>query len=37
MKYFLEAQENTVNHNIIYQDNMSTMSLKKNGRVSASH
>ena len=37
MKYFLEAQGYTIEHNIIYQDNMSTMSLEKNGRISASH
>ncbi len=37
MKYFLEAQGYTIENNIIFQDNMSTMSLEKNGRISASH
>lgn len=37
IRYFIEAQGYTVDHNIVYQDNMSTLSLKKNGRVSGSH
>jgi hypothetical protein len=36
MRYFLEAQGYTIDENIIYQDNMSTLSLEKNGRVSGS-
>jgi hypothetical protein len=36
MYHFLEAQGYTISHNIIYQDNMSTLSLAKNGYVSSS-
>ncbi len=36
MCYFLESQGYTIENNIIYQDNMSTLSLEKNGRVSGS-
>jgi hypothetical protein len=36
MQYFLESQGYTINKNIIYQDNISTLSLEKNGRVSGS-
>lgn len=36
MRYFLESQGYTIDENIIYQDNMSTLSLEKNGRVSGS-
>jgi hypothetical protein len=35
-KNFLEAQGYTISHNIIYQDNMSTLYLEKNGRLSSS-
>ena len=34
-KYFLEAQGYTVESNILYQDNKSTILLAKNGRMSA--
>ena len=34
-RYFIKAQGYTVDHNIVYQDNMSTLSLEKN--VSGSH
>ena len=30
-KYFMEAQEYTIEHNILYQDNKSTIFLAKNG------
>ena len=36
MRYFLESQGYTIDENIIHQDNMSTLSLEKNGRVSGS-
>jgi hypothetical protein len=36
MRYFLEAQGYSIDSNIIFQDNMSSLSLEKNGRVSAS-
>jgi len=36
MQYFLEAQGYTISSNIVYQDNMSTLSLAKNGYVSSS-
>jgi len=36
MRYFLESQGYTIDDNIIYQDNMSTLSLEKNGRISGS-
>ncbi len=36
MRYFLESQGYSIEENIIYQDNMSTLSLEKNGRVSGS-
>jgi hypothetical protein len=35
-RQFLEAQGYTINTNIVYQDNMSTLSLAKNGYVSSS-
>ena len=35
-KYFIEAQENIVKHNILLQDNQSTILLKKNGTFSSS-
>ena len=35
-RHFLEAQGYTISENIIFQDNMSTLSLKKNGRISSS-
>jgi hypothetical protein len=35
-QHFLEAQGYTISANIVYQDNMSTLSLEKNGRVSSS-
>lgn len=35
-RYFLESQGYSIKENIIYQDNMSTLSLEKNGRVSGS-
>ena len=35
-RHFLEAQGYTITENIIYQDNMSTLSLEKNGRLSSS-
>ena len=34
-KYFMEAQEYTIDNNILYQDNKSTILLAKNGRMSA--
>ena len=34
-KYFIEGQGYTVEHTIIYQDNISTMILKTNGRCSS--
>ena len=34
-KYFLETQGYTVDNNILYQDNKSTILLAKNGRMSA--
>ena len=36
MRYFLESQGYTIEENILYQDNMSTLSLEKNGRISGS-
>jgi hypothetical protein len=35
-QHFLEAQGYTISANIVYQDNMSTLSLAKNGYVSSS-
>ena len=35
-RHFLEAQGYTISENIIYQVNMSTLSLEKNGRLSSS-
>ena len=35
-RYFLEAQGYTIKTNVVYQDNMSTLSLAKNGYVSSS-
>ena len=35
-RHFLEAQGYTISENIIYQDNMSSLSLEKNGRISSS-
>jgi hypothetical protein len=35
-RHFLEAQGYTISDNIIYQDNMSSLSLEKNGRISSS-
>ena len=35
-KYFIEAQGYTVEHNILYQDNKSTILLANNGRSSSS-
>ena len=37
MRYFLECQGYSIDENVIYQDNMSTLSLEKNGRVSGSN
>jgi hypothetical protein len=34
-RYFLEAQGYTIDHNILYQDNQSTMLLQRNGRSSS--
>ena len=34
-KYFMEAQGYTIESNILYQDNKSTILLAKNGRMSA--
>ena len=34
-KYFMEAQGYTIENNILYQDNKSTILLAKNGRISA--
>ena len=34
-KYFMEAQGYTIENNVLYQDNMSTILLAKNGRMSA--
>ena len=34
-KYFMEEQGNTVENNVLYQDNKSTILLAKNGRMSA--
>jgi hypothetical protein len=36
-KYFIEAQGYTVSHNVLYQDNKSTILLAKNGRMSGSN
>jgi hypothetical protein len=36
VRNFLEAQGYTISENIIFQDNMSTLSLEKNGRLSSS-
>ena len=36
MRFFLESQGYTIDENIVYQDNMSTLSLEKNGRISSS-
>lgn len=35
-RHFIEAQGYKVDENIVYQDNMSSLSLEKNGRVSSS-
>jgi YD repeat-containing protein len=35
-KYFLEGQNININDNVIYQDDKSTMLLKKNGKGSSS-
>jgi hypothetical protein len=35
-KYFIEAQEKGISENILYQDNISTMLLEKNGKQSSS-
>ena len=37
MRYFLECQGYSIDENVIFQDNMSTLSLEKNGRVSGSN
>jgi len=37
MQYFLECQGYTIYEYIVFQDNMSAMSLEKNGRVSSSN
>lgn len=37
MLYFIKAQGDTLDQNIIYQDNLSTLSLEKNGHISGSH
>ena len=34
-KYFMEAQGYTIENNILYQDNKSTILLAKNGKMSA--
>ena len=34
-KYFMEAQGYTIDNNLLYQDNKSTILLAKNGRMSA--
>ena len=34
-KYFTEAQGYTIDNNVLYQDNKSTILLAKNGRISA--
>ena len=34
-RYFLEAQGYLIGKNVVYQDNMSTMLLEKNGRASS--
>ena len=34
-KYFMEAQGYTINNNLLYQDNKSTILLAENGRMSA--
>ena len=34
-KYFMESQGYTIEYNILYQDNKSTILLSKNGRMSA--
>ena len=34
-RYFIEAQGYTIDHNILYQDNQSTMLLQRNGRASS--
>jgi hypothetical protein len=36
MKYFVEGQRYNIDEYVIFQDNMSSLSLKKNGRVSSS-
>ena len=36
MRYFIECQGYTIDEYIVFQDNMSAMSLEKNGRVSSS-
>ncbi len=35
MKYFVEGQGYNINEYMIFQDNMSSLSLEKNGRVSS--
>jgi hypothetical protein len=35
-KYFIEAQGHGISKNILYQDNLSTMLLEKNGKQSSS-
>ena len=37
MRYFLKSQGYNIEENIIYQVNMSTLSLEKNGRISGSN
>ena len=34
-KYFMEDQGYTIESNVLYQDNKSTILLSKNGRISA--
>ncbi len=36
MRYFIECQGYDINECIIFQDNMSALSLEKNGRMSSS-
>ncbi len=35
-RYFVECQGYEINENVIFQDNMSVLSLEKNGRISSS-
>jgi hypothetical protein len=35
MRYFIECQGYDINRCVIYQDNMSALSLEKNGRISS--